>query len=299
MLSGWAILTAETKEEVIVSNLVILSSYDGSEAAEMFGAAFSHASTAVTYADLNDPKYVPEADSIHVSFVESGDDLFNPLSVIEFRNLQLIAETAGTIFWTTMGNLLADTSPHAAAVIGFCRALQSEYPQLHFITIKVDHTDSERCASQTLDVLGTFSPKAGCQDTEFIIREGIGHVSRIFDDQALETLYTTEAGKPLVEKPVDSDRSVRLAIEKIGVLDTVYFVSHDLNTVPKDGEVEIKIKFMSINMRTLRLLTIFKYLFYRLKENYRIKPKIFRVYSSIKIILIIIYNLLIIRIKYY
>ncbi|EAT82756.2 hypothetical protein SNOG_09491 [Parastagonospora nodorum SN15] len=247
--SGWTILSAKPKVDVKVSNVIILSRHGGSEAAKTFGSAFTNASVAVTYTDLNNPNFVPTTDALYVSVVEFGENIFNSLCATELKTLQLIAATASTVFWTTTGNLLAGANPHAAAVLGLSRVLQSEYPRLHFITIDLDHENIELGAAQTLDIIGAFDPKSGYQDTEYIIQDGIRHVSRLSEDRTLDDLYMTKARKELVQKPVDSEQPVRLAIDKVGLFDTLHFVPYSLDTTLEEGEAEVEVKSTSLNMK--------------------------------------------------
>lgn len=86
--------------------------------------------------------------------------------------------------WTLLGKV----DPNAAIVQGLGRALQTEHVQLTFIAIDLDHSDAQEAAEQTKELLDRFSNEKSI-DKEYILKDGVFHVSRLAQDAVLDKLY--------------------------------------------------------------------------------------------------------------
>ncbi|KAG9763794.1 ketoacyl-synt-domain-containing protein, partial [Aureobasidium melanogenum] len=250
--SGWTILTAQDEKgdaDPSITDVTILSRNERDDRAVAFSAAFEDAGISVVHATLGDPSFCAVDKATYISAVEFGDDLFETLTMTELGNLQSIAESATAVFWTTTGNLLKNTNAHAATIMGLGRTLQTEYPLLHFFTIDLDHTDPQLGAKQVLSIFKTFNTGNGEVDKEYIIKDDIPHVSRLSEDLSLDEAHRQKAVGESGRRPLSSTQPVHLAIDKVGIMDTLQFVKDERSTELSDGQVEVIVKSVGVNMK--------------------------------------------------
>jgi len=249
--SGWTLLTERTGEDVksAVTNVVILSRHQDSNPAAAFAAVFEDAGLGITHATLDDPSFSAEDRAAYISTIEFDDNLFDTLTATELGNLQSIAESATAVFWTTTGNLLSNTNAHAATIMGLGRTLQTEYPLLHFFTVDLDHTDTQLGAKQVLSIFKKFDSDNGEVDKEYIIRDGVPHVSRLSEDLSLDESHRQKGAGDSDRRFPSSAQPVHLAIDKVGILETLQFVKDERPTELPDGQVEVSVKSVGVNMK--------------------------------------------------
>lgn len=249
--SGWTVLTQRTGEDVKshATKVVILSRHQGDEPAAAFAEVFGDAGFGIEHATLESSSFHTEDKTIYISTVEFGDNLFENLTTKELENLQAIAESATAMFWTTTGALLTNTNAHAATIMGLGRTLQTEYPLLHFFTIDLDHTDSKLGAEQVIRIVKKFDADNGEVDKEYIIKDDVPHVSRLSEDLSLDESHQQKAAPDSDRKVVNSAQPVHLAIEKVGILDTLQFVQDQRPTELAAGQVEVSVRSVGVNMK--------------------------------------------------
>ncbi|THY90977.1 ketoacyl-synt-domain-containing protein [Aureobasidium pullulans] len=250
--SGWTVLTAKSEkngEDPPITDVTILSRNERDDRAVAFAEAFENAGFNVVHATLNDPTFRAMNKAMYVSTIEFRDNLFETLTTTELANLQSIAESATAVFWTTTGNLLNNTNAHAATVMGLGRTLQTEYPLLHFFTIDLDHTDPQLGAEQVFSIVKRFNTGNGEVDKEYIIKDGIPHVSRLSEDLSLDESHRQKAAGESGRRLPSSTQPVHLAIDKVGILDTLQFVKDERSTELSDGQVEVIVKSVGVNMK--------------------------------------------------
>ncbi|KAF2173407.1 hypothetical protein M409DRAFT_61833 [Zasmidium cellare ATCC 36951] len=249
--SGWTLLTEKSASEQKTASCVILSRQSQFETANAFVGVLGDASVNATIAALVDADFVPEAGAAYLSLVEFGDNFFETLSETEFKNLQSLADSASSIFWVTTGNLLRNTNAHAATVMGLGRTLQTEYAQLHFFHIDLDHQDATLGASQVARIVSSFDPQGGDCDKEHIVSDGIYYVSRFSEDKKLDSAYGAKLANEPVAQPANAEKPVRLAIGRVGALDTLHWTSDDRDKTLQDDQVEVEVKSVGVNMKEI------------------------------------------------
>jgi hypothetical protein len=218
---------------------------------EAFSQALAKSGGELSTAFLSDDKFVVDPTAVYLSIVEFGASLFNGgLTETEFANLQVLAGASPpAIFWITTGDLLGKVEPNAAMVMGLGRSLQTEYPLLKFFTVDLDHKDAAKGAIQVIDLLEGFSKESDEVDKEYIVKGDIFHVSRLSDDAALDNEYTSILGSNPAEEKYNPEMSIRLDIERIGLLDTFYFKEDHRDLSLKPTEAEIQVKAIGLNMK--------------------------------------------------
>ncbi|KAH6657141.1 BcBOA9 protein [Truncatella angustata] len=248
-ISGWTLLSEPARKPQPARDIVVLSR-ENNTATEKFSNELEHSGYKVHSASLSDKNFTPQSDAIYVSIVELGSSLFNGnLNATEFANLQILADSTKAIFWLTSGDLLGKVDPNAAIVQGLGRTLQTEYIQLTFIAIDLDHSDAQKAAKQTARVLGQFSKESDSIDKEYIVKDDVFHVSRLSQDAVLDRDYSNIVGKEAADEEYNATKPIRLDIEKIGLLDTLHFKADNRNRELESDEAEVEVKAVGLNMK--------------------------------------------------
>lgn len=250
-LSGWTLLSEPPRGPQPTQEVVLLSrAATTTTSVAQFSEELQRGGYKVQSASLPDENFTAKPGAIYISIVELGSSLFyGNLNPTEFRNLQALAESAQAVFWLTSGDLLGKVEPNAAIVQGLGRALQTENIQLSFIAIDLDHSDAAKAARQTARVLGRFTKETDSIDKEYIVKDGVFHVSRLAQDAALDLQYGEIIRKEAVSETYDPKEPIRLGIDKIGLLDTLYFKSDDRRRDLAADEAEVEVKAVGLNMK--------------------------------------------------
>ncbi|KAH8160565.1 hypothetical protein CIB48_g7672 [Xylaria polymorpha] len=248
-VSGWTLLSEPKQTPKPANDIVVLSRDNGVGAVE-FSRELANGGYNVHSASLSDENFTPQPNAIYVSIVELGSSLFNGnLNATEFANLQLLVDSTQAIFWLTSGDLLGKVDPNAAIVQGLGRTLQTEYIQLTFVTIDLDHSDARKAAEQTGRVLGRFSKESDQIDKEYIVKDNVFHVSRLAQDALLDKEYGEIINREAAEEQYNATTPIRLDIEKIGLLDTLHFKTDERSRELKVDEAEVEVKAVGLNMK--------------------------------------------------
>lgn len=248
--SGWTLLSEPTQGPQPTKDIVVLTRANNSEGVSAFSAELTESGYTVHSASLSDENFAPHEDAIYVSIVELGSSLFNGnLNATEFANLQVLADSTKAIFWLTSGDLLGNVDPNAAIVQGLGRTLQTEYIQLTFVAIDLDHSDALKAAKQTKRVLDRFSKDSESIDKEYIVKDNVFHVSRLNQDAVLDKEYGEIIGKEGADEEYDAATPIRLDISKIGLLDTLHFKADDRSRELASDEAEVEVKAVGLNMK--------------------------------------------------
>ncbi|KAI1379228.1 hypothetical protein F4677DRAFT_453263 [Hypoxylon crocopeplum] len=247
--SGWTLLSEPAPTTQGPKEIVVLSRDNSSSVAE-FSDELVKSGYTVHSASLSDKSFTPQADAVYVSIVELGSSLFyGNLTATEFANLQSLADSAQAIFWLTSGDLLGKVDPNAAIVQGLGRTLQTEYIQLKFITVDLDHANAQKAANQTTRVLSRYLKESDIIDKEYIVKDDVFHVSRLAQDAVLDKEYGEIIGKEAADEEYDPTTPIRLDIEKIGLLDTLHFKTDERSRDLKSDEAEVEVKAVGLNMK--------------------------------------------------
>ncbi|CAK1361377.1 Lovastatin diketide synthase LovF [Cercospora beticola] len=247
--TGWTLLTAEVSSQQRTADLILLSRQEDCNVTEVFHKGLKKAGFQVSRASLASHDFVAKDNATYVSIVEFGDSLFDTLDPVEFGNLQAIANKAGTVVWTTTGNLLGEANARAAAILGLARTLQNENLALQFYTIDLDHKNAKLGACQVAYLLHSIDAEDAAGDNEFVVKNGAYYVSRLSEDVTLDAEVQKKTSNKLTKKSVTSESPVRLAIERVGAFDTLHFVADDRDSSLKIGQVEVAVKSVGLSMK--------------------------------------------------
>ncbi|CAJ2509291.1 Uu.00g143170.m01.CDS01 [Anthostomella pinea] len=247
--SGWTLLSEPTLNPQPTKDIVVISRANSVGVSD-FSGELAKGGYKVHSASLSDESFAPHPDALYVSIVELGSSLFNGnLTATEFANLQCLADSTQAIFWLTSGDLLGKVDPNAAIVQGLGRTLQTEYIQLTFVAIDLDHSDAQKAAQQTRRVLDRFSKESEIVDKEYIVKDDVFHISRLSQDAVLDKEYGEIIGKEAADEEYDATTPIRLDIDKIGLLDTLHFKADERERILESDEAEVEVKAVGLNMK--------------------------------------------------
>ncbi|CAD6448954.1 f397abe9-75d8-410a-8065-48fb1933f1d7 [Sclerotinia trifoliorum] len=197
---------------------------------------------------LQDSSFHANPEASYVFIVESESSLFHEsLTSQELAKIQSIASEARNILWLTHGNLLDGGDPDAGIVIGLGRCLQTEHPTLTFKTLDLDHRDPAQTISNITTILD--AAVGGDEDKEFMVKNNAFYVSRLSQDQSLDEQFVARLESEPSMIPYDSEKCVRLGIERVGIFDTIHFQDDKWEAPLNSGEVEIDVKAVGLNMK--------------------------------------------------
>ncbi|KAI0103769.1 hypothetical protein GGR51DRAFT_549742 [Nemania sp. FL0031] len=249
-LAGDTTLSEDSFQIQKPTNDIVVLSRDDDAGVVDFSQELENSGYKVRSASLSDENFTPQPDAIYVSIVELSCSLFNGnLNATEFSNLQLLADSTQAILWLTSGDLLGKVDPNAAIVQGLGRTLQTEYIQLTFVAIDLDHSNPQKAAKQTKRVLDRFTKDSDRIDKEYVVKNDVFHVSRLAQDALLDKEYGEIISREAEEEEYSAITPIRLDIEKIGLLDTLHFKSDERSRELRPDEAEVEVKAVGLNMK--------------------------------------------------
>lgn len=208
-------------------------------------------------ADIEDAPYTR-----FIFLVEIPEPFFLDVTPQEWKLFQSALSRSTSSLWLTSGNLMDGDRPLSAMISGLAKGMKTENSSLRFSILDIDHVPG---ASETelFNLIGQLENRVSDttrinDDSEFRYKDGILHVSRLTSDDILHENSRPTASQALETVPLKSAKStpLQLAIEKPGVLSTVYFKQDPefSRSLPAD-EVEIEVKYAGVNNKDIAVLT--------------------------------------------
>jgi NADPH:quinone reductase-like Zn-dependent oxidoreductase len=184
------------------------------------------------------------------------------LNPTKFKAIQDMTSSASGILWAVRGAYTDSESPDSQMVVGMARSIRSE-TLLKFTTLDLGvspQLSDIDTADKIFDVFKhTFSsdaPVVGI-DLEYQERNGQFFVPRIVDDAEMNKFVRKEthpSAAPDLQPFSQEGRSLKIAIETPGALDTLYFTDDLAVGTPLPGyEVEIEVKATSMNFKDIMI----------------------------------------------
>ncbi|KAJ0108782.1 PKS01 highly reducing polyketide synthase [Diaporthe amygdali] len=183
-----------------------------------------------------------------ISLLEVDRTIMDDPTETDFERIKnLILETTKTL-WVS-----GQSDPSSAIVTGLGRTVRNEEPGLAFHTLQFDLANSQDLNKIADLILRAFID--GSEDNEYMIDNGVIHVSRVLEDDATnDKLHLLD---PLHNKTIStavigqSDQPLKLSIQNAGMLSSVCF-DKDLGTPStslEEDELEIVVKSSSVSAR--------------------------------------------------
>lgn len=180
-----------------------------------------------------------------ISLLEVDRAIMEDPTEADFKRLKkLMLETTKTL-WVS-----GHSGPSSAIVAGLARTVRNEEPGLAFHTLQFDLASCQDLSATAELILRAFID--GGEDNEFMVDDGVIHVSRVLEDDATnEKLHLLD---PMHSKTLEtavigqSTQPLKLSIQNAGMLSSLCFDKDfgTTNTILGEGELEIAVKASSV-----------------------------------------------------
>lgn len=160
----------------------------------------------------------------------------------------LLIALGKNIVWVTKGANMESTDPKQAMCTGFARVARSENDSLRLVTMDVDMKASPKttaaCIYKVLD--------RSFDEEELTERNGCLYLPRVYAADELNSKLPNGVNSEPKLEPLGSDRALALKIDKVGLVDTLYYGEDEEALLPlADDEIEIETKASAINFRDI------------------------------------------------
>ena len=207
---------------------------------------------------LHDTSFVETLDgSIVISLLEVREEFLPHMSIVDMQILQQITRKASQLVWLT-GSTASD--PNLILSSGLSRALALEQPALDFLVCDIGIRKGDGIISCENEVCRWIAPRI-CQspvddDKEFLIKDGLVYISRFVPADDLNTRFRQRMEGSLMNTTLEKASPARLAISKVGLMDTIYFHQEQgLSSMPSAGFVDVDVKAVSLNAKDIYVLS--------------------------------------------
>ncbi|KAF2973192.1 hypothetical protein GQX73_g454 [Xylaria multiplex] len=199
-----------------------------------------------------------------IFLLETQTPFFLDMTTQEWENFQLALSRSASSLWLTTGDLMVGNEPLYAMISGLARGFKTENNSLRFSILDLDQ-NPDPSDTKLFQLVGDLESRVAettrmNDDSEFRYKNGVLYTSRLVGDNDMcEKMKTmTHPDQALVNVPLKDVKQtpLQLAIEKPGVLSTVYFKTDPVfaKQLPAD-EVEIEVKYAGINNKDIAVLT--------------------------------------------
>lgn len=181
-----------------------------------------------------------------ISLLEVDRAIMDDPTETEFEHIkQLILKTTKTLWVSGHGR------PSSAIVTGLARTVRNEEPGLAFHTLQFDLASPQDLSTTAELILRAFIDGDG--DNEFLIDDGVIHVSRVLEDDAtndklhvLDPLHSKTVGTTVIGQ---SPQPLKLSIQNPGMLSSLCFEKDPVATSTSLGEEELEIVVKASSVR--------------------------------------------------
>ncbi len=193
-----------------------------------------------------------------ISFLEIEREFLASMSQEDMDHLRYATNVVTDILWVNGADMLSGggSRPDLTLSRGLSRALMLEQPSLRFAVMDVGpvNTTPERRVCQLIaEGMVSYHEK---DDEDFVNHHGLLNIGRFNPDAPRTSLFHRRLGQdPRRAEPLGSVGQARLAIDKAGLLDSIYFQQIcDPYEVPAGNFVDVAVKAVSLNAKDVYLL---------------------------------------------
>jgi NADPH:quinone reductase-like Zn-dependent oxidoreductase len=216
-------------------------------------AGISHASS-ITLNQLDSTQIA--ASNICISLLETEAEFLATVSPQDMDRLRVMTDNATDLLWVTGANMLGATpDPNLTLSNGLSRALMLEQPTLRYSVLDLGPLAQLDAAAASENALKALVAAYDKDDAEFIDKDGLLHVSRYGPDFGVNALFRRRLGlngERQTTQTLAEARPARLAIGRVGVMDTLHFQQDAGLTgtgAPPAGYVDIQVKAVGLNAK--------------------------------------------------
>lgn len=244
--------TEDHREEVIILQPPTTSDAVGEVTAQLQEIlSDNYAPTIVNWTTCKETALPLVKGKACISLLEVDAALLPSMTEADFTSLKTLILESSRLLWV---HSVACDDPGSSMVSGLARVVRNEEPGLAFRTLSTPRLSSG--GSITTDRLSelvsqVFKDEEG--ETEFMVRDGVIHTSRVVENHILNTeLHRLEPrnNKTTSMVPLDKAGPLKLSVQTAGLLDSLCYEPDERAATPlADDEVEITVKAASLNFR--------------------------------------------------
>lgn len=126
-----------------------------------------------------------------------------------------------------------------------------EQPSLKLLSFDIDNYSYDQAAiSESVRSVLERASQSPQPDLEYVYHEGYLYISRFVPDEAMNKDFRCrQEGKP-IKVPLEEARSCRLAMDRVGQIDTLHFDQESTNEDPiAPDSVEIQVQCVGLNAK--------------------------------------------------
>ncbi|KAI2465977.1 putative polyketide synthase [Annulohypoxylon bovei var. microspora] len=191
-----------------------------------------------------------------ISLLELEHEFLASMNSDDMDLLRVISNTVNDIAWVTGTQALKRSNPRLTMSSGLSRSLMLEQPSLRFsvIDIGAPHVSDHNTQTACRNILKALVPQYDMDDKEFTQDNDLLFISRFYPDASLNSTFQRRLGSQVRDQiqtaTLTSAEPARLAIGKVGVMDTVHFqqLCEPAKELPV-GFVDIQVKAVSLNAK--------------------------------------------------
>lgn len=209
----------------------------------------------ITVDQLDNTTLTPS--TICVSLLETETEFLATISDEDAKRLRIMTDNATDLLWITSGNMLgAKPDPNVTLSNGLSRALMLEQPTLRYTVLDLGPLAETDAASAGEKALKSLVAAYDKDDTEFIDKDGLLHISRYAPDYGVNGQFRRRLrlnGERTVLTKLSDVPPARLAIARPGALDTLHFQQLPANDTSLPGSAAIPAGFVDIKVKAVGL----------------------------------------------
>ncbi|KAH8198332.1 hypothetical protein TruAng_007487 [Truncatella angustata] len=200
----------------------------------------------------------------YIFILEVDSPFFLDVTPKEWGMFQSALKHSTSSLWVTGGDLLVGKEPLYAMVSGLAKGIRTENSSVRFSILDIDRVP-DTSDSEIFSLVGQLENRVADStrlndDSEFRYKDGVLHVSRLASDDTLsgKSEATADAESTTQQLSLKDLKTtpLQLAIEKPGVLSTVYFKPDpEFSKILPADEVEIEVRYAGVNNKDLAVLT--------------------------------------------
>lgn len=193
------------------------------------------------------------AKTIVISLLEVEIPLLATMTPQEMDLVKRVTDNSIDLIWLTGASYVDGSAPNLTLASGLSRALMLEQPSLRFVVLDVGSpktmSPSDR-SSVCGSIEGALFANDVPEDKEFVLKDQLLHVSRFVPDHGLNSHFSQRRNHKPLEMTLEAASPARLAIKKVGIMDTIYFQQEsEVEDKIPDDLVDIDVKAVILNAK--------------------------------------------------
>ncbi|GLA87701.1 type I Iterative Polyketide synthase (PKS) [Aspergillus tubingensis] len=206
---------------------------------------------------------LPAATIAPSSVVVIVDEVYSAtlteVTPIQWQAIQHLTASGCKILWVTSGAQLDVTHPDRSLAYGMSRVIRAEDPCVNFTLLDVESAVSTGSLEAICRTILSLQQGHQTQDHEFVERDGVVHVSRVYPDTQMnadaekEDAITTTAALPPAQQTQnlhEHPSCVRLVCRQPGKLQSLCFAEVSSSPVPlPDDFIEVEMHAAGLNFK--------------------------------------------------